>query len=256
LAIGLKKPTEIELIRESSYIVYKTLEYLKTKVKSGITLSQLDKLGEEFILSHNARPSFKGLYGFSGSVCTSLNEVIIHGVPSDICLKDGDIIGLDVGVEKNSWYGDGAITVGVGEISDKNQDLINCAKDTLDYAISIIKVGMRFKELSLGIENFIRDRGYVPLRNYCGHGIGKKPHEEPEILNYLDGKNEKQGPKIKNGMVFCLEPMICQNEGEPDLLEDKWSVVSKDGKFGSHYEHTIAVIDGIAEVLTKEKNIG
>ena len=213
---------------------------------------ELDKIGEDFILSHNAKPSFKGLYGFTGSVCTSVNEVIIHGVPSDRKLKNGDIIGLDVGVEKNGWYGDAAITVGVGKISASNQKLIDCAKETLYYAISIIKTGMRFKELSYEIEQFILSKGYKALRNYCGHGIGKKPHEEPEILNYVDTSNFKQGPKIKEGMVFCLEPMITQELTEPELLDDKWSVVSKDRKFGSHYEHTVAIVNNRAEILSQE----
>lgn len=256
MAIPIKKPAEIELIRKSSILVYKTLEHLKTCVKEGVTLLELDKIGEDFILSHNARPSFKGLYGFTGSVCTSLNEVIIHGTPNDTKLQGGDIIGLDVGVEIDGWYGDAAVTVGVGDISPVNQDLINCAKDTLYHAISIIKTGMRFKELSFEIEAFITSRGFKALRNYCGHGIGRKPHEEPEILNYLDSPNAKQGPKIKEGMVFCLEPMITQKLTEPDILSDKWSVVSKDGKFGSHYEHTIAIINNKAEILSKENDIG
>jgi len=256
LAIPIRKSAEIESIRKSSILVYKTLEHLKTYAKEGITLLELDKIGEDFILSHNARPSFKGLYGFSGSVCTSLNEVIIHGVPDNTKLKNGDIVGLDVGVEIDGWYGDAAVTVGIGDISPDNQDLINCAKDTLYYAISIIKTGMRFKELSFEMEKFITSRGYKALRNYSGHGIGRKPHEEPEILNYLDSSNPRQGPKIKEGMVFCLEPMITQELSEPHVLSDKWSVVSKDKKFGSHYEHTVAIINNKAEILSKEDSIG
>lgn len=256
MAIPIKNSKEIESIRKSSVLVYRTLEHLKQYVKEGITLLELDKIGEDFIVLNGGRASFKGLYGFSGSVCTSLNEVIIHGVPDQTKLKNGDIIGLDVGVEIDGWYGDAAVTVGVGDISQSSADLIACAKDTLYYAISIIKTGMRFKELSFKMEEFINQKGYKALRNYCGHGIGQKPHEEPEILNYVDSPNVKQGPKIKEGMVFCLEPMITQENEDPDVLDDKWSVVSKDGLFGSHYEHTIAIINNKAEILSKEKNSG
>ncbi len=209
-------------------------------------------MGEEFIVSlDDAKPAFKGLYGFPAGVCTSLNEVIIHGIPNDTKLKEGDILGLDIGVEKDGWFGDAAITIPIGKISEEDEKLISCAYDTLLYAIDIIKVGMRFKELSYAIEQFIVDRGYVPLHGFCGHGIGRKPHEEPEIPNYLEVPNPKQGPKIKEGMVFCLEPMICQKLSTAKILEDKWSVVSEDGLRGSHYEHTVAIIGGKAEILSQ-----
>ncbi len=250
MAISLKNPSQIEKLRVSNKIVAKTLNYLSKELRPGMSLKELNSLGEEYIVNQGARPAFKGLYGFPAGVCTSVNEVIIHGIPTDYKLKEGDIIGLDIGTEVDGWYGDAAVTVGVGKISQEDEKLIACAKDTLYYAIDIIKTGMRFKELSFEIEKFIKARGFVPLHNYCGHGIGRKPHEEPEIPNYLESKNPKQGPKIKNGMVFCLEPMICQKSGEAKLLEDKWSVVSADGLRGSHYEHTVAVINDRAEILS------
>lgn len=250
MAIPLRKPREIEALREANRIVAETLNLLRENAKEGISLKELDSMAEAYILSKGARPSFKGLYGFPSSVCTSLNEVVIHGVPTDYILKNGDIIGFDVGTELNGWFGDSAITIGIGEISKENQELLKCSEEALNYAISIIKEGMRFKELSSHIEKFIRGRGFVPLANYCGHGIGRKPHEEPEILNYLDNGSAKSGPKIKNGMVFCLEPMICQKDMVSDILSDKWSVVSRDGKNGSHHEHTMAIINGKAEILS------
>ncbi|WP_200763192.1 type I methionyl aminopeptidase [Nitrosophilus alvini] len=250
MSIAVRKPKEIEALRRANIIVAETLELLVKECRPGVTLKELDKMGEEYIRSRGATPSFKGLYGFPASVCTSVNEVIIHGIPSDYKLKNGDIIGLDIGTQLDGWYGDAAITVGVGEISQKDKDLIACAKDTLMFAISIIKAGMRFKELSYEIEKFIKSRGFVPLHGFCGHGIGRKPHEEPEIPNYLEHGTPKSGPKIKEGMVFCLEPMICQKLGTPKILEDKWSVVSEDGLNGSHYEHTVAIIDGRAEILS------
>ncbi len=250
MAISLRKPNDINKLRVSSKIVAQTLQLLSQKARPGITLSELNAIGEEYIYSQGAKPSFKGLYGFPAGVCTSLNEVIIHGIPSDYALQEGDIVGLDIGTEKDGWFGDAAVTVGIGEISKDNQRLIDCSRDSLYYAIENIKVGMRFKELSFMIEKFIISQGYTPLRSFCGHGIGRKPHEEPEIPNYLEGNNPRQGPKIKNGMVFCLEPMICQKSGVAKVLEDKWAVVSEDGFFGSHYEHTVAVINNKAEILS------
>ncbi len=252
MAISLKKPKEIEKLRESNRIVARTLNYLKESISPGMSLKEINQMGEEFIKSQNARAAFKGLYGFPAGVCTSLNEVIIHGIPDDTKVKEGDILGLDIGVEKDGWYGDAAITIGIGEISKRDKELIACAKDALYYAIDVIKEGMRFKELSFELEKFITSRGFVPLRNFCGHGIGRKPHEEPEIPNYLDSPNPKQGPKIKNGMVFCIEPMICQKSPVPKILDDKWSVVSEDGLRGSHYEHTVAIIGKRAEILSVE----
>jgi len=250
MAIALRKPQEIEKLRAANKIVGGALQLLRENTKAGMTLKELDAMAEDYIRSHGARPSFKGLYGFPNAVCTSLNNVIIHGIPTDYKLQDGDVIGFDIGTEKEGWFGDAAITMPVGSITQEDEALIACAKDTLYYAIENIKQGMRFKELSFLMENFIKEAGFVPLKNFCGHGIGKKPHEEPEIPNYLEGGNPKAGPKIKNGMVFCLEPMICQKDSTPIILENQWDVVSADGLRGSHYEHTVAVINGKAEILS------
>ncbi len=250
MAIPLRKPNEIAKLRTAGRAVGKTLKYLRENVKAGMTLKEVDAMGENYLNSLGARPAFKGLYGFPGAICTSLNEVIIHGIPDDKVLKEGDILGIDIGSEIDGWYGDAAITMPIGKISKEDEDLIACSKDALYYAIDIIKEGMRFKELSYEIEQFILKRGYVPLINFCGHGIGRKPHGEPEIPNYLRG-NAKSGPKIKNGMVFCIEPMICQKDEEPVILENDWDVVSKDGLKGSHYEHQLAVVNGKAVILTE-----
>ena len=251
MAISLKKPQEIEKLRAANKIVAGALDLLSKNTKPGISLKELDAMAEEYILSHGARPSFKGLYGFPASVCTSLNQVIIHGIPDDYKLQEGDIIGYDIGTELDGWYGDAAVTVGVGKISETDQKLIDCAIESLYEAIEAIKEGMRFKELSAILENSIRSRGFVPLYDFCGHGIGKKPHEEPEIPNYIEHGSPKSGPKIKNGMVFCLEPMICQKDSGKNILENGWDVVSADGLRGSHYEHTVAIINGKAEILSK-----
>jgi len=249
MAIALRKPHEIEKLKRAGSLVGQTLQYLQSTVKSGMTLKEIDSMGEKYLRDLGAEPSFKGLYGFTGSVCTSLNQVCIHGTPDDQKIKDGDILGLDIGSKLDGYYGDAAITMPIGEISSRDEELISCSRDALYHAIDSIRVGMRFKELTKILEDFIIDRGFVPLRDYCGHGIGTLPHCEPNIPNYLEGK-AKQGPKIKNGMVFCLEPMICQTSGTSVLLEDKWSVVSDDGLRTSHYEHQVAVVDGRAVILT------
>jgi len=249
MAIALRKPHEIEKLRAANKIVGGALELLRKNTKVGASLLELDAMAEDYIRSHGAKPSFKGLYGFPNSVCCSPNQIIIHGIPTDYRLQEGDIVGYDIGTELDGWFGDAAISVGVGEIELQDEVLIACAKNALYTAIDSIRDGMRFKELSEVLQSAIVDAGFVPLRDFCGHGIGKKPHEEPQIPNYLDGK-AKAGPKIKNGMVFCLEPMICQKDSRPIILENGWDVVSADGLRGSHYEHTVAVINGKAEILS------
>ncbi len=251
MAIPLRKPQEIEKLRTAGNAVAKTLKYLQENVKSGMTLLDVDAMGDKYLNSLGARPAFKGLYGFPNAVCTSLNEVIIHGVPDNTVLKEGDILGIDIGSEIDGWYGDAAITMPIGNITKEDEELIACSKEALYHAIDVIKEGMRFKELSLELEKFITGRGYVPLIKFCGHGIGRQPHCDPEVPNYLDSPNAKQGPKIKNGMIFCIEPMVCQKDEEPIIDEkDKWSVRSSDGLRTSHYEHQVAIVNGKAEILT------
>ena len=251
MAIAIRKPEEIAKLKRAGEIVGKTLVYLQNLVKPGMTLKEIDTLGDAFIREHGAAPSFKGLYGFTGSVCTSLNEVCIHGVPDDTVIKEGDILGLDIGTRLDGYFGDAAITMAIGTISAEDQALIECSRGALYHAIDAIRDGMRFKELTKILEEYITDAGFVPLRDYCGHGIGTKPHDEPNIPNYLEGTKTNQGPKIKNGMVFCLEPMVCQKSGQPKLLDDKWSVVSDDGLRSAHYEHQVAIVDGKAVILTE-----
>ncbi|OPA80710.1 type I methionyl aminopeptidase [Campylobacter pinnipediorum] len=251
MAIGLKRPNEIEKLRAANEIVARTLDYIAEFIKPGVSLLEIDKVCEDMIRSSGAKPAFKGLYGFPNTACISLNEVVIHGIPDNTILKEGDIVGVDLGSNLDGYFGDSARTFPVGTISKKDEELIACSKDALYFAIDYIKAGMHFKELSYELEKFILGRGFVPLRGFCGHGIGKRPHEEPEIPNYLEGNNPKAGPKIKNGMVFCLEPMICQLDGTPVIGKDKWKVTSKDGLNTSHYEHCVAVINGKAEILSQ-----
>lgn len=250
MAIAIRTPKEIEELGKAGALAATALKYSCELVMPGVSTIEIANKAEEFIRQNGGKPSFKGLYGFPGSICISVNEVIIHGIPSNQVLKDGDIVGIDIGVELNGWYGDTAITVSVGQASKEDEKIMSCAKEALSLAIGSIEDGMRFKKLSEIIQNFILSNGYEPLKNFCGHGIGRKPHEEPQILNYVEGSSV-QGPKIKNGMVFCIEPMICAQDGEAVVLSDKWSVTSKDGLRGSHYEHMVAIVDGKAVILTK-----
>ncbi|WP_104750346.1 type I methionyl aminopeptidase [Helicobacter cynogastricus] len=252
MAIAIRNTKEIEALRRAGAVVGQTLALLRERIQVDMSLLELDALAEEHIYKLRAKPAFKGLYGFPNALCTSLNEVAIHGIPTNYRLQEGDIVGLDLGAQAQGFFGDGAITLGVGKISSQDESLIACAQESLHEAIDALEVGMHFKELSQILENSIRKRGFVPLLDFCGHGIGKSPHEEPQIPNYLTpGAKAKSGPKIKEGMVFCIEPMICQKQGVPKILEDKWSVVSVDGLRTSHYEHTIAMVGKKARILTE-----
>ena len=249
--VSLKTPSQIEKLRAANALVARTLDELERHIKPGISLLELDKIAEDFILSHGAKPSFKGLYGFSGAICLSVNEVCIHGIPDEYVLKEGDLLKADVGTLLDGFYGDAARSFGVGEISEVDKKLIKCTKEALDLAVEALKPGMRVKELSALLGEFIAQSGFVPLLGYCGHGIGSTPHEEPQILNYLEqGSRANSGPKFKNGMVFCVEPMICQKDGRPVNLKGDWNTAGADMLHSAHWEHCIALYNGRAQVLS------
>lgn len=251
MAISIKTAKDIEGLRAANKIVAQVLDHMHEFIKPGLSLLEIDKVCEDMIINAGAKPAFKGLYGFPTAACISVNEVVIHGIPNEYKLKDGDIVSIDIGSNLKGYFGDSARTYPVGKISANDEALISCSKDALYFAIDYIKVGMHFKEVSSAVEEFIINRGFVPLRGFCGHGIGKRPHEEPEIPNYLEGSNPKSGPKIRNGMVFCIEPMICQKDGTPVIAKDRWTVTSKDGLRTSHYEHCLAMVDGKVEILSQ-----
>lgn len=251
MAISIKTPKDIEGLRKANHIVAIALDKAQSMIAPGVSLLEIDAACEKVILDNGAKPAFKGLYGFPNAACISVNDVVIHGIPSDYKLKEGDIVTVDLGAKLNGYFGDSARTFGVGKISAQDEALIACSKDALYDAISFIKAGMHFKEVCAHLESFIKSRGFVPLLGFCGHGIGRSAHEEPEIPNYLEGPNPKAGPKIRNGMVFCIEPMICQKDGNPVIDDDKWTTRSKDGLNTAHYEHCLAIINGKAEILSK-----
>ncbi len=251
--IIIKTKKEIDYIKESSLIVAKTLQLCKSYVKPGITTIELDTIAEDFIRSNNATPAFKGYsqgYGipFPGTICSSVNEEVVHGIPSNRVLKNGDIISIDVGVEKNGYFGDAALTVAVGQISNEVQQLMEITEKSLYKGIEVACVGNRIGDISNAIEKFINPYGYGIVRDLCGHGVGKHLHEDPQIMNF--GK-ANSGPEIKEGMTIAIEPMINLGTWRVNVLEDGWTIVTKDNQPSAHFEHTIAIINGKAEILSK-----
>jgi len=246
-AIVLKTREEIELIRESALIVSKTLGMLLKEIKPGVTSLYLDKLAEEFIREQGALPGFKGLYGFPNTLCISVNEAVVHGIPNNKPLVEGDIISVDCGALKNEFYGDHAYTFAVGEIKPEVQKLLDVTKQSLYEGIEKICANNRVGDIGFAIQTYCQKHGYGVVRELVGHGLGKNMHEGPEIPNY--GKRGS-GPVLKEGMVLAVEPMINMGTYRVKQLSDGWTIVTADGKPSAHFEHNIAIIDGKPEILS------
>ena len=250
--IYIKTKKEIDFIRESCRIVAETLQLVKSNVKIGISTLELDQIGEDYIRSNNASPAFKGysqggLPGFPGSVCTSINDAVVHGIPASVKLKEGDVISLDVGVLKNNYYGDAAITVAVGEISSSKQKLLEVTEKSLYLGIDQARTGNRVHDISSAVQEYVEHNGFSIVRDLCGHGVGKFLHEDPAVPNF--GK-KGTGSKLKNGMTLAIEPMVNAGGYEVKTASDGWSVVTADGSPSAHFEHTILVLDSSPEILT------
>ncbi len=245
--IKLKSREEIELMRQSAQLVSKTLGMLATEIKPGVATLYLDKLAENFIRDHQAVPGFLGLYNFPNTLCMSLNEQVVHGIPNNKPLLEGDIISVDCGVLKNGYYGDHAYTFAVGEIDSEIQQLMDVTKESLYLGIDQMIAGNRIGDISFAIQKYTENLGYGVVRELVGHGLGKKMHESPEVPNY--GKRGR-GPKIKNGLVLAIEPMINLGTKKIKQLSDGWTIVTADGKPSVHFEHNVAVIDGKPEILS------
>ena len=246
--IFLKTEEEIELLRESNLLVCKTLAELAKVIQPGVTTAQLDKLAEEFIRDNGAIPAFKGYCGFPASLCTSVNEQVVHGIPSDkVILKDGDIVSVDCGTFKNGFVGDSAYTFAVGEISDEVKLLLETTKESLFKGIEQAVEGRRLGDLGYAIQNHCEMRGYSVVREFVGHGVGRKMHEAPEVPNY---GSRGRGPMLKTGMTLCIEPMI--NLGKRDIIveRDGWTTRTRDGKPSAHFENAVAVAKGKADILS------
>ena len=246
--IFLKTEEEIELLRESNLLVCKTLAELAKVIQPGVTTAQLDKLAEEFIRDNGAIPAFKGYCGFPASLCTSVNDQVVHGIPSDkVILKDGDIVSVDCGTFKNGFVGDSAYTFAVGEISDEVKLLLETTKESLFKGIEQAVEGRRLGDLGYAIQNHCEMRGYSVVREFVGHGVGRKMHEAPEVPNY---GSRGRGPMLKTGMTLCIEPMI--NLGKRDIIveRDGWTTCTRDGKPSAHFENAVAVAKGKADILS------
>lgn len=245
--IAKKSSEELELMRVAGRIVAGALSVLRDSVKEGITTQELDRIGEAFIRDHGAVPSFKGYHGYPATICASINEEIVHGIPGERSLKAGDVVSLDIGAIWQGYHGDAAISVAVGEIPEALQRLMTGTEAALEAGISECLPGHRLGDVSHAIERVAREAGLEVIREYGGHGIGRDMHEAPNIRNW---GRAGTGLRLASGMTFCLEPMFTVGGYETLTLEDGWTVVTADGSVSAHFEHALAVMDGEPEVLT------
>ena len=250
--IHYRSEDEIDLIRESSLLVAKTHAEISALIKPGVTTLQLDTIAEEFIRDNGGVPAFKGYGGFPNTLCSSLNEQVVHGIPNDKPLNDGDIISMDCGVVMNGYYGDSAYTYEVGEVSKEVKDLLIRTKESLYLGIRQAISGNRIGDIGFAIQKHVEQFGYGVVREMVGHGVGENLHEDPQVPNY--GRRGR-GVKLKENMVIAIEPMINMGTREINQLSDGWTIVTADKKFSAHYEHTIVVRKGKAEVLSSFEEI-
>ena len=236
--IILKTPDEIAVMAKASRVVAEALAVLKDAVKPGITTDELDRLAEAEIRARGAIPAFKGYRNYPKTLCASVNEQVVHGVPSKRVLKEGDIIGLDLGAIVDGFYGDSAVTVAVGRIDEKTATLVRITEESLSLAIEQASVGNRLSDISHAVQRHVEAAGYSVVTEFVGHGIGRQLHEEPQVPNY--GK-PGQGPRLQAGMVLAIEPMVNMGGSAVRVLDDRWTAVTVDGSLSAHFEHTIAI---------------
>ncbi len=250
--IVLKSAREIEVMRRANVIVAEILARLREAVVPGITTLDLDRMAEELTYKKNAKPAFKG-YAVAGrvypySLCTSVNEEVVHGMPSKRVLKEGDILGMDFGVIVDGFYGDSAVTVAVGRASEAAERLMQVTRDSLYRGIDELHEGKRLGDLSSAIQNLVEDAGFSVVREFVGHGIGKKLHEEPPVPNYGESG---RGPRLMEGMVLAIEPMVNAGKPEVELKEDGWTAVTRDRSLAAHFEHSVAITKNGPDILSR-----
>jgi methionyl aminopeptidase len=245
--IVLKTQREIELIRSNGRIVAEVLKLMGEKIAPGIKTVQLDKLAEEFIRSKSAYPAFKGYRGYPASICVSIDNQIVHGIPGERVIKEGEIVSIDIGVLKDGYYADAAYTFAAGAISPEKERLVLITKKALEVGIALVKVGNRLGDVSSAIQSCAEREGFSVVRDLVGHGIGTKMHEEPQVPNF---GSPGQGIVLKEGMVLAIEPMVNTGGYEIKTLEDNWTVVTADGSVSAHFEHTVAVKKDGPDILT------
>lgn len=245
--IILRSDEEIGHIRKAGRIVALVLDRLAKYAKPGIETRELDRVALEEILKNKGLPAFKDYKGYPANICVSINEGVVHGIPSARKIKDGDIVSIDVGVKSGNFFADAAVTVGVGRVSEQARKLMEATEESLYRGIENAKPGNRLSDISANVQKCVEDRGFSVVRSFVGHGIGEKIHEEPEIPNF--GKPGR-GPRLESGMILAIEPMVNEGGCEIEILDDGWTAVTKDGSLSAHFEHTIAVRNGAAEILT------
>jgi len=246
--IVIKSEKEIEIMKEAGQMLSKIMKELESEVRPGVTTEYLDKAAKSLVLSYGAKPAFENYMGFPATLCTSVNDMVVHGVPNEIELKEGDIVSLDLGLVYNGYYSDMAVTVPVGKVAPEILRLIKAGKKALKRGIKKARSGVTFGDIGNTIQRYVEDQGFGIVKDLCGHGIGKKLHEDPQIPNY--GKRGK-GPEIVEGMVFCLEPMITMGKGDVEIARDNQGYRTKDRSLSVHFEHTIAISSKGTIVLTK-----
>jgi len=246
--IVIKTPEEIEKMARACRIVAEILEELKAFVKPGITTKEIEMFAEEKIMASGGTAAFKGYRGYPASVCTSVNNQVVHGIPSRLRLNEGDVISIDLGVYKDGFYGDGAVTLPVGKVSPLAKKLLKVTEEALYMGIDKATPRNRVSDISSSVQSYVEANGFSVVRAFVGHGIGMSLHEEPQVPNFgISG----QGPRLKEGMTLAIEPMVNSGGYEVSLLDDGWTAITLDGGLSAHFEHTIAITDGDARILTK-----
>lgn len=248
--ISLKSELEFQTMRRAGRIVAEVLDWAARNIRPGMTLAEIDAEAERIIRSRGATPEFKGYRGFPASTCLSVNEQVVHGIPGRRRLAEGDILGFDVGARIDGFVGDAAITVPVGRVSPEAQRLIDTCRECLDRAVAVCAPGARLTQIGDAVQQHAESRGYSLVREYAGHGIGRKMHEEPSVPNYVDPDVRRHDLALKAGMAICIEPMVNQGRADVRVLDDGWTVVTRDGRLSAHFEHTVAIRESGAEVLT------
>ena len=250
MAITIKTNDQIDKMRIAGGILIDLIDILEEMIKPGVTTGELDKVAEDFIKSRGAEPSFLGYGSYPKTLCTSVNEEIVHGIPSSRKLKNGDIISIDMGAYINGYHGDCARTYGVGEISEADQKLIDVTRQSFFEGIKFAKAGNHLYEISAAVQDYAESFGFGVVRDYVGHGIGRNMHEDPSIPNF---RQIGRGPKLQKGMVIAVEPMITAGSYKCKVLKDGWTAVTRDGSNAAHYENTVLITDGEPELLTFKK---
>jgi len=246
--IALKSPDEIEKMRKSSLVVAEILAAVRVAVWPGITTIELERLCDEYLKKRKIRPAFKGYKGYPYCLCTSVNEEVVHGMPSKRVLKEGDILSVDVGIECGGYYGDAAITIPVGRISDDAEKLVKVAETSLSLAIEKAVIGNRLFDISYAVQNYVEGNGFSVVRAFVGHGIGRELHESPQVPNF---GTPAKGVRLKAGMVLAIEPMINAGGSDVVIMEDGWTAITKDGSLSAHFEHTVAITEKGPYVLSR-----